>query len=156
MNPLLEWKVMSTPTLQNRRDLEAAGLRVTAQRMAVLATLRAGRVHVTADQMIDEVGAQLGTVSTQAVYDALASLCDAGLARRVQLAKHAALFEARVADNHHHAVCRSCGLVVDVDCANLPAPCLDPSGAEGFAIDEAEVTFWGTCPTCIDVEASLA
>lgn len=140
--------------LDARRDLHDAGLRVTAQRVAVLRALRSGRVHLSADQMVDVVGAQLGTVSTQAIYDALAALCDAGLARRVQVAKHAALFEARVLDNHHHVVCRSCGLVADVDCANTPAPCLDPVGADGFVIDEAEVTYWGTCPTCLDAAAS--
>jgi len=139
-----------------RHDLEAAGLRVTAQRLAALEALRVGRVHLTADQVFDEVHAHLGTVSTQAVYDALATLCAAGLARRIQPAKSPALFEARVADNHHHVVCRSCAAVADVDCAVGSAPCLEPSAADGFTIDEAEVTYWGTCPTCQDLATATS
>lgn len=132
----------------HRSELEAVGLRVTAQRLAVLRTLRVGRVHLTADQVIEEARAQLGAVSTQAVYDALSSLCECGLARRIEPARSAALFEARVADNHHHVVCRECGAVSDIDCAVGSAPCLDPSSANGYTIDEAEVIYWGICPSC--------
>jgi Fur family ferric uptake transcriptional regulator len=140
---------MSTST-DLRTELEAEGLRVTAQRLAVLRTLRAGRVHLTAEQVVEEARAQLGTVSTQAVYDALSSLCECGLARRIQPARSAALFEARVADNHHHLVCRECGAVSDVDCSIGSAPCLDPSSINGYAIDETEITFWGICPSCLE------
>lgn len=132
----------------HRSELEAVGLRVTAQRLAVLRTLRVGRVHLTAEQVIEEARAQLGAVSTQAVYDALNSLCERGLARRIEPARSAALFEARVADNHHHVVCRECGAVSDVDCAVGSAPCLDPSSANGYTIDEAEVIYWGICQSC--------
>jgi Fur family ferric uptake transcriptional regulator len=105
-------------------------------------------VHLTAEQVIQEARSQLGAVSTQAVYDALSSLCERGLARRIEPARSAALFEARVADNHHHVVCRECGAVSDVDCAVGSAPCLDPSSTNGYTIDEAEVIYWGTCPSC--------
>ena len=138
---------MSTAT-DYRSELEAVGLRVTAQRLAVLRTLRAGRVHLTAEQVIEEARVQLGAVSTQAVYDALSSLCERGLARRIEPARSPALFEARVADNHHHVVCRECGAVSDVDCAVGSAPCLDPSSTNGYTIDEAEVIYWGICPSC--------
>ncbi len=137
----------------DRRALEAVGLRVTAQRLAVLGTLRSGRVHLTAEQVLAEARSQLGAVSTQAVYDALGSLCAHGLARRIEPARSAALFEARVADNHHHAVCRRCGAVTDVDCAVGSAPCLHPSSTDGYAVDEAEVIYWGTCPSCQEAPA---
>lgn len=127
--------------------LRAAGLRVTAPRRAVLTWL-ADHPHATADAVGTAVRARLGSVSTQAVYDVLAACVEAGLVRRIQPAGHAAHFERRVADNHHHVVCRRCGATADVDCAVGPAPCLAPSQAHGFAVDEAEVVFWGLCPGC--------
>ena len=129
--------------------LRGAGLRVTAPRRAVLAWL-AEHPHSTADAVGIGVRAELGTISTQAVYDVLAACVDAGLVRRIEPAGHPARFERRVADNHHHLVCRSCGAAVDVDCTIGPAPCLEPVDTHGFAVDEAEVVFWGLCPDCQD------
>jgi Fur family ferric uptake transcriptional regulator len=131
-----------------RSELQGAGLRVTTQRLTVLSVLREEGPHLSADQVTVAVHAHLHTISTQAVYSALSALCRAGLVRRIEPAGSAALYEARVADNHHHVVCRSCGTVADVDCAVGVAPCLDPSSTAGFVIDEAEVTFWGLCPAC--------
>ena len=127
--------------------LRHAGLRVTKQRVAVLEAV-AGRSHPDADQVISDVRGTLGSVSTQAVYDALHSLTDAGLLRRVEPAGSPARFERRVGDNHHHLVCRRCGAMTDVDCTTGPAPCLEPATRAGYAIDEAEITFWGICPSC--------
>ncbi len=127
--------------------LRAAGLRVTRPRVAVLEVLREGG-HLGVDQITARVRERLQSVSTQAVYDVLAVLTRCGLARRIEPAGSPALYEARVGDNHHHIVCRSCGAIADVDCAVGQAPCLDPSATAGFQIDEAEVTFWGLCPDC--------
>ena len=132
------------PTVAALRD---AGLRVTAPRRAVLAWL-AEHPHSTADAVGTGVRAELGTISTQAVYDVLAACVDAGLVRRIEPAGHPARFARRVADNHHHVVCRRCGAAADVDCAIGPTPCLKPSDTHGFAVDEAEVVFWGLCPAC--------
>jgi Fur family transcriptional regulator, stress-responsive regulator len=134
---------------RSEADIREAGLRCTAQRIAVLDILRAQRHHYRVDEVCSSVRRRLGAVSTQAVYDALAALVDAGLARRIEPAGSAALFEARSGDNHHHLVCRDCGAVVDVDCVVGSAPCLDASDGLGFVIEEAEVTFWGRCPVCI-------
>ena len=141
-----------------RSELQAAGLRVTAQRLTVLAVLREEGSHLRADEIIEATHARLQTVSTQAVYSALSALCGTGLIRRIEPAGSAALYEARVADNHHHVVCRVCGTVSDLDCAVGKAPCLElPSAASGYVIDEAEVTFWGICPDCNPVsEATRA
>src|SRR6266498_2765409 len=127
--------------------LRTAGLRVTRPRLAVLDVLTQGG-HLEVDEIARQVRVRLESVSTQAVYDVLGALSRAGLARRIEPAGSPALFEARVRDNHHHIVCRSCGAIADVDCAVGHAPCLDPSNAEGFEVDEAEVTFWGLCPGC--------
>jgi Fur family ferric uptake transcriptional regulator len=124
-----------------------AGLRVTAPRLAVLSEVMEGK-HVNADHVARGARDRLGTISTQAVYDALAALTQAGLVRRIEPAGSPARYETRVADNHHHVVCRSCGAITDVDCAIGEPPCLSPADASGFIIDEAEVTFWGLCPTC--------
>jgi len=127
--------------------LRGAGLRVTATRLAVLAEVTEGE-HMTADQVALGVRTGIGTISTQGVYDVLGALARAGLVRRVEPAGSAARYETRVADNHHHVVCRSCGAITDVDCVVGEPPCLSPADAGGFVIDEAEVTFWGLCPAC--------
>jgi Fe2+ or Zn2+ uptake regulation protein len=127
--------------------LRDAGLRVTKPRLAVLEALR-GHPHAGADTVLGVVRRELATVSTQAVYDVLNVLAERGVARRIQPTGSVARYELRAGDNHHHVVCRSCGTVGDVDCAIGEAPCLDPSTTHGFLIDEAEVTYWGTCPTC--------
>jgi Fur family transcriptional regulator, stress-responsive regulator len=129
-------------------DIRTAGLRCTAQRIAVLDILRSGRHHYRAEEVSALVRDRLGAVSVQAVYDVLGALVDAGLARRIEPARSPALFEARVGDNHHHMVCRDCGATVDVDCVVGSAPCLEVSDTLGFVIDEAEVTFWGRCAEC--------
>ena len=103
---------------------------------------------MTADAVAEAVRAEVGSISLQGVYDALGVLVDAGLVRRIQPAGSAALFEARVNDNHHHAICRSCGRVSDIDCATGAAPCLSAVDDLGYEIDEAEVVYWGRCPDC--------
>jgi Fur family transcriptional regulator, stress-responsive regulator len=127
--------------------LTGAGLRVTRQRLAVLDAITPGE-HLDVETIIERARLDLGSVSTQAVYDALHALDTAGLVRRIEPGGGRALFEIRVGDNHHHLVCRSCGMVVDVDCAAGAAPCLDVPDRDGFVIDEAEVTWWGYCPDC--------
>ncbi len=127
--------------------LRAAGMRVTAPRLAVLDIVRASP-HLTADDVVRRVTDRLGALSVQGAYDVLAALTGAGLLRRIEPAGSPARFETRVADNHHHVVCRQCGSTADIDCAVGRAPCLDPADAAGFLIDEAEVTWWGTCPAC--------
>jgi Fur family ferric uptake transcriptional regulator len=122
-------------------------MRVTAPRVAVLSETRDGW-HVTADQVAAGVRARVGPISTQAVYDVLAALTRAGLLRRIEPAGSPTRYETRVGDNHHHVVCRGCGAITDVDCVVGEPPCLSPSDAGGFVIDEAEITFWGMCPGC--------
>jgi Fur family ferric uptake transcriptional regulator len=127
--------------------LRGASLRVTRPRVAVLDAL-ADHPHADTDTIATAVRAGLGTVSTQAVYDVLRALTEAGLVRRIEPAGSPARFEMRVGDNHHHVVCRHCGAIADVDCAVGERPCLDPAEGHGFVIDEAEVTYWGSCPEC--------
>lgn len=134
-------------------QLRAVSLRVTRPRLAVLAALR-DHPHVDTDAVIELVRAGHPTVSHQAVYDVLRALTDAGLVRRIQPAGATARYETRVADNHHHMVCRSCGVIADVDCATGQAPCLTAADDHGFVVDEAEVVFWGTCPACVTDSAS--
>jgi Fur family ferric uptake transcriptional regulator len=122
-------------------------MHVTAQRLAVLRTV-SDRPHSTADEIHAAVRAELGSVSRQAVYDALAVLTDRGLFRRIQPAGSSARYENRVGDNHHHLVCRTCGRMVDVDCAVGDTPCLTAADDSGYEIDEAEVVYWGRCPAC--------
>jgi Fur family ferric uptake transcriptional regulator len=127
--------------------LKEHGLHVTAQRLAVLEAVSAAP-HATADQVVEAVRAGIGAVSRQAVYDTLATLTDRGVLRRIQPARSPARYEDRAGDNHHHLVCRSCGLTLDVDCAVNARPCLQASDDRGFLIDEAEVIYWGLCPAC--------
>lgn len=136
---------MGEPDLE--ATLRSASLRVTRPRLATLAAVHE-HPHVDTETVIQLVRAEAGPVSHQAVYDVLRALTTAGLIRRIQPAGATARYEARIGDNHHHVVCRSCGLIADVDCAVGQAPCLVPSQDHGFVIDEAEVVFWGLCPTC--------
>jgi Fur family transcriptional regulator, stress-responsive regulator len=142
------------PTPADFEDmLRGAALRVTRPRLAVLAAVH-DHPHAETDAIIGVVRAELGDVSTQAVYDVLRALTDAGLVRRIEPAGSVARYESRVADNHHHVVCRSCGAVADVDCAVGHTPCLTASDDHGYSIDEAEVTYWGLCPTCTTARSS--
>lgn len=134
--------------------LRAASLRVTRPRLAALAAVHE-HPHADTDTIVRAVRERLGEVSTQAVYDVLRALTTAQLIRRIEPAGTVPRYEARVGDNHHHVVCRSCGVIADVDCALEPAPCLTASDDHGFVIDEAEVTYWGLCPACT-TEASAA
>ena len=127
--------------------LRGADLRVTRPRLAVLDAVLA-HPHADTDTVIRAARGELPDVSHQAVYDVLRALTDSGLVRRIQPAGSVARYEARVGDNHHHVVCRSCGAIADVDCAVGHAPCLTASDDHGFTLDEAEVVYWGTCPAC--------
>lgn len=127
--------------------LREHGLRATRPRLAVLEILAEGG-HLDVDEIARRARARLDSVSTQAVYDVLGALSRAGLARRLEPAGSPARYEARAGDNHHHIVCRGCGEIADVDCSVGERPCLTPTSAHSFELDEAEVTFWGLCPTC--------
>ena len=135
-------------------ELRSRGLRVTAPRLAVFRAVAESGGHPDVDAIATRARALIGTLSTQAVYDALHALSAAGLLRRIEPAGSPARFETRVGDNHHHVVCRVCGTTQDVDCVVGREPCLTPSDAGGFVVDEAEVTFWGICPACQAVPAS--
>jgi Fur family ferric uptake transcriptional regulator len=128
--------------------LREVSLRVTRPRLAVLSAVHE-HPHSDTDSIIGLVRTDLGEVSHQAVYDVLRALTTAGLVRRLQPEGSVARYEARVGDNHHHVVCRSCGAIADVDCAVGYAACLTPSNDSGYEIDEAEVIFWGRCPECV-------
>jgi Fe2+ or Zn2+ uptake regulation protein len=136
-----------TDAPDSERMLRDAALRVTRPRLAVLGAVRA-RPHADTESIIGAVREVLPTVSQQAVYDCLHALTDAGLVRRIQPAGSVARYETRTGDNHHHVVCRSCGVIADVDCAVGDTPCLTASNDRGFTIDEAEVVYWGLCPNC--------
>ena len=127
--------------------LRERGFKVTAQRLAVLRAV-SGRPHLTADDVVEVVRGDIGTISRRAVYDAVGVLAEMGLLRRIQPAGSAARYEDRAGDNHHHLICRTCGSMVDVDCAVGAAPCLAAADDAGYEIDEAEVIYWGRCPTC--------
>jgi Fur family transcriptional regulator, stress-responsive regulator len=127
--------------------LRGAALRVTRPRVAVLTAVHA-HPHADTDSIISAVRDDVGEVSTQAVYDVLRALTTAGLVRRIEPSGSVARYESRVGDNHHHVICRSCGVIADVDCAVDETPCLIASDDHGFVIDEAEVIYWGVCPAC--------
>ena len=135
--------------------IRTAGLRITRQRVAVLDAVQAAP-HANASAILAAVSAILPSVSHQAIYDCLAHLTEAGLLRRLIVDGRPAVYETRTHDNHHHCVCRACGLVVDVDCAVGAAPCLEIADAAGFVIDEAEVTYRGLCLSCVAARPAAA
>jgi Fe2+ or Zn2+ uptake regulation protein len=127
--------------------LREAGLRVTQTRRAVYHALH-DTPHASADDVFLRIAERLPRTSRQSVYNALGDFVDVGIVRRIEPAGRAMLFELRVDDNHHHLVCSVCGAVEDVDCVVGHAPCLTPADAHGYAVQTAEVTFWGVCPRC--------
>jgi Fur family transcriptional regulator, stress-responsive regulator len=131
------------------------GIPVTAQRLAVWRAVSL-QPHSTADAVADAVRSEIGAISRQSVYDALALLTGHGLIRRIQPAGSPARYESRIGDNHHHVICRVCGRTEDVDCSLGVAPCLTASDAKGYAVDEAEVIYWGRCPNCANATESIS
>jgi Fur family ferric uptake transcriptional regulator len=140
-------------TVDYEQMLRGAELRVTRPRVAVL-TAVFDHPHADTASLIEAVRGDLGDVSPQAVYDVLRALTEADLVRRIEPAGSVARYESRVADNHHHVICRGCGAIADVDCAVGDTPCLTASETHGFTIDEAEVIYWGTCPDCATARAN--
>jgi Fur family transcriptional regulator, stress-responsive regulator len=140
--------VSAKPSVDDDALLRRHGLQVTAQRLAVLRAV-ADRPHSTAYDIDKVVRAEIGAISPQTVYDALAALTDKGLVRRIQPAGSPARYEDRVGDNHHHLICRTCNRMIDVDCAVGDTPCLTAADDSGYEIDEAEVIYWGRCPLCV-------
>ncbi|MDQ4131800.1 MAG: transcriptional repressor [Actinomycetota bacterium] len=135
------------PPADNDALLRRHGIQVTAQRLAVLRAV-SDQPHSTTDDIYNIVRAEIGAISRQAVYDALAALTGKGLLRRIEPAGSPARYEDRVGDNHHHLICRTCNRMVDVDCAVGDTPCLTAADELGYEIDEAEVIYWGRCPEC--------
>ena len=139
--------------VDNDALLRRHGLQVTAQRLGVLRAV-SDRPHSTADDIDKMVRAEIGAISRQAVYDVLGVLTEKGLLRRIQPARSPARYENRVGDNHHHLICRTCGRMVDVDCAVGYTPCLTAADDSSYEIDEAEVIYWGRCPECVAAASS--
>lgn len=131
------------------KELRGAGLRVTGGRLALLEALHS-RPHSDAETLFQSLRETLPGTSIQSVHNVLGDLTDAGIIRRIVPAGSPALYERRVGDNHHHLVCTSCGDIADVECVVGHAPCLNPSDSAGYAVQAAEVTFWGVCPACQD------
>ena len=140
-------------SLDNDALLRRHGMQVTAQRLAVVRAVSGGP-HSSADDIYTAVRAEIGAISRQAVYDALGTLTDKGLLRRIQPARSPARYEDRVGDNHHHLICRTCSRMVDVDCAVGYTPCLTAADDSAYEIDEAEVIYWGRCPECVAATSS--
>lgn len=136
-------------------QLRAEGLNVTAQRIAIMHAVSA-HPHSAAEDILEMVRTEIGSISKQATYDSLGVLADKGLIRRIQPAGSPARFEDRVGDNHHHLICRTCSVMFDIDCAVGDTPCLVADDNHGFEIDEAEVIYWGHCPKCLAAQAKAA
>lgn len=152
LDPFQNWGRLPRAAVGTPQDTTALlrqhGVQVTAQRLAVLRAV-GERPHATAADIDAAVRSEIGAISMQAVYDALAILTDKGIIRRIQPAGSPARYENRVGDNHHHLICRSCGQMADVDCAVGETPCLTAADAAGYEVDEAEVIYWGRCPECV-------
>jgi Fe2+ or Zn2+ uptake regulation protein len=132
---------------ESGQQLRRHGMQVTAQRLAAMEAVSA-RPHATTEELIEDVRSRIGSVSRQAVYDTLGVFVEKNLIRRIQPSGSVARYEDRVADNHHHLICRGCNLIFDIDCAVGYTPCLTADDDHGFEIDEAEVVYWGRCPNC--------
>lgn len=147
MGTMTDGPAEATMSADWRQRLRSAGLRVTQSRLAVLEAVRENS-HLAADQVSDRVRERIGTVSTQAIYDALNTLTEHKILRKIEPAGSAMLFELNAGDNHHHIVCRQCGAIADVACVVGSGPCAVPQQTHGFMVEEAEITYWGLCADC--------
>lgn len=131
-----------------------AGLRATRPRVLVLATLRRVGGHRTADDVLSFLNEADASLSRGTVYKVLNDLAAAELVMQADHGPGATLYE--IADEwHHHFVCRSCGVVIDIPCYVGSKPCLD-TDLPGAEVDEAQVIVRGRCPVCVADDGAVA
>ncbi|WP_146341365.1 Fur family transcriptional regulator [Nesterenkonia sp. NBAIMH1] len=128
-------------------QLRQRGMRVTRQRLAVLEAV-GSQPHQPAEGVHAAVAETLPEITVQSIYTVLHDLTAKELIRRFDPPGAAACYETRTEDNHHHAICTSCGRIEDVDCVHGEAPCLEAPASLGMQIDVADVVFRGVCADC--------
>lgn len=126
-------------------DTESLGL--TKQRQAVLTAIRQSDSHLTATEVLDDARRILPSISFATVYNSLHYLRDRGLIGEVRFGNEATRYD-KTLSRHDHAVCNSCGKLVDME---VPVPeSLTKEAAEmcNFKADSVELILRGTCPEC--------
>ncbi len=127
-------------------NIESLGL--TKQRRAVLQVIRDAHEHLTANEVFEDARRILPGISFATVYNSLRYLKNEGLIGEVRFAIDATRYDKTLA-RHDHAICSSCGKLVDID---LPVPGEILKKGERlskFKADSIEVILRGTCPACI-------
>lgn len=126
-------------------DTESLGL--TKQRRAVLTAIRQSDSHLTATEVLDDARRILPSISFATVYNSLHYLRDRGLIGEVRFGNEATRYD-KTLSRHDHAVCNSCGKLVDME---VPIPkSLTQEAAEmcNFKADSVELILRGTCSDC--------
>lgn len=127
--------------------LRARGQRVTSQRLVINRMLRSRDQHVTAEEVLGAVTRTLPGTSLPTVYATLELFEQLGIVRRVNAAGGAVLFDSRTVD-HHHAICRRCGRVQDLDARVELGAVMEAARTAGFAPDRAALVVDGVCASC--------
>ena len=102
-------------------------------------------VHPTVDTIYHEVHKEVPTLSKTTVYNTLNHFVDAGLVRIINIEDNETRYDINVHD-HGHFKCVACGAIYDfpVDMERL-----GETGLAGFAVQDRNVYFKGTCPACL-------
>ena len=121
------------------------GLKVTPQRQLLFRLLHDNTQHPTADVLFARASEEMPGISLRTVYQTLTDLTAMGELSQVSFGAGPAHFDPNVAD-HHHAVCDTCGTILDVYVDGADQLAID--GLDGFHPASASIVFHGSCASC--------
>ena len=127
-------------------DIKSLGL--TRQREAVLDVILSSHGHLTANEVFAGAKTKLPTISFATVYNSLRFLKDAGHIAEIQFGNGASRFD-KCTHRHDHALCTSCGQLVDIE-MEIPADVVKRAAKYSkFTPESFEFTLRGLCPDCV-------
>lgn len=132
---------------QFEKACQAAGVKLTHQRIEVLREVAKSRGHPSADAILEGVKARVPTVSLDTVYRTLWLLTDLGLIKTLGPRRDAVQFDANL-EPHHHYVCMRCGETTDVDAPDLDQLQLAVSMSALGTIESTHLEIRGVCAKC--------
>lgn len=126
-------------------DIKSLGL--TRQREVVFDVISESCDHLTANEVFANAKAKLPTISFATVYNSLRFLKDAGHIAEIQFGNGASRFD-KCTHRHDHALCTSCGKLVDIE-MEIPADIVKRAAKYSkFKPETLEFTLRGLCPDC--------
>jgi Fur family ferric uptake transcriptional regulator len=123
--------------------------RNTWQREAVREALSSTEGFVSAQGLHQALHATGSPIGLATVYRALTDLTVAGDADSLQSPEGESLYRAcSTNDHHHHLICRSCGLTVEIEADAVETWAQSMAAQHGFSQAAHVVDVFGLCATC--------